>query len=69
MATNTNTVKPIEFEFKQYLPILGQYVLVEIKSNYSKTFSEAELILMASQMIKAHTEKKLSGELAKFIPL
>jgi hypothetical protein len=47
----------------QTLEIKGQYVKVFIESQYTKQFSEAELILMTSQILKAYTDKTLKSTL------
>jgi len=49
----------------QQLVIEGQYITIHINSNFSKKFNEAELLLMASQMLKAYSAKTLKHDIAK----
>jgi len=49
----------------QQLRIIGNYLSVTIESNFSKKYSESELILMASQIIKAYTLNNLKAEFEK----
>jgi hypothetical protein len=55
MSQTQQTNKPIIIE--------GNNVKVTIETTFTKPFSEAELILMASQMIKAYSNSQLQKNL------
>jgi len=49
----------------QQLRIIGNYISVTIDSNFTKKYTQAELILMATQIIKAYSINNLREELEK----
>jgi hypothetical protein len=50
----------------QNLEIKGSYVTINIKSEFSKTLSKEQLVLIAASMLKAYTMTDLKEQLAKF---
>ena len=57
---NTLTQSP-----RQQLRIVGNYMSVTIDSNFTKKYSQTELILMATQIIKAYSINNLREALEK----
>jgi len=56
-----------QFFKSQTLQIKGQYMTISIENRFSKKFSEAELLLMASQMLKAYSQTNLKQQLDKIL--
>lgn len=55
----------VKLECNQAFVIEGKYIKIVICSNYTKKFNEIELILLASQIIKAYSNKILKTSLEK----